>query len=137
MLIWDGLIRLAFLRMRRTGQYVIFFSDGQPTAFKSAFTRNGSPETLAAVKFDWNIRLTELDKQDSLLSIGGSNLARPTGNGVGNSQQGNTCGGGWTNSLKWWILDPAYNQDGNGNNRYSVNEPMIYDKAQSSVRRRS
>ena len=122
----------------RTGQYVVFFSDGQPTAFRAPFSTNGSAPVEAAVRFSGSspLSLRELDKQDSGLSVGGDGGSPiPSGNGTSNGPQyTNSCSGSLTkNSWKWWILDPTYDQTfdefGLGSNPYSVNESLIYDQA--------
>ncbi len=121
----------------RTGQYVIFFSDGQPTAFRAPFSTNGSAPVEAAVRFSGSkpLSLRELDKQDSSLSVGGdSGEPVPSGTGVGNGPRyTTTCTGSLTrNSWKWWILDPTYDQAidefGLGSNPFSVSEPLIYNQ---------
>ncbi len=122
----------------RTGQYVVFFSDGQPTAFRAPFSTNGSAPVEAAVRFSGSrpLSLRELDKQDSSLSVGGdSGYPTPSGNGTSNGPRytSNCTGSLTSNSWKWWILDPTYDQTfdefGLGSNPYSVNESLIYDQA--------
>lgn len=118
----------------RTGQYVIFFSDGAPTAFRAPFSTNGSAAVEAAATF-WNNRpynLRQLDQQNVLQAVGGDTQAPiPTGNGTTNGPRySSNCTGSLNrNSWKWWILDPNYDQDGNSNNPYSVAQSTIGEDA--------
>ncbi len=114
----------------RAGQYILFFSDGQPTAFTSDFSRNGSVPTDAVVKFDGAFRFAEPTVINNNYNVGGGSVAVPSGNGVGSTKWRDwdkSCGGSSNyKTVKWWVLDPSYDQDGYGNNNYSVARSHIY-----------
>ncbi len=134
---WSDQIGVA--ENERTGQYIVFFSDGQPTAFRAPFSTNGSTQVEAAVRFSGSkpLSLKKLDQQEATLSVGGdTGEPTPSGTGVGNGPRyTSNCTGNLTkNSWKWWILDPLYDQNGPAPdpglvpNPYSVFVPTIYDK---------
>ena len=90
----------------RGKQVVIFFSDGNPTAFRGDFQRNGTWYDASVP--DGSVSLRHHDQQHDQIS--GYN-AWPSGNGTQNSGSGNDhCGSGSSyERVRWGIFDdPDY-----------------------------
>jgi len=91
----------------RGKQVVVFFSDGNPTAFRGDFQRNGTWYDAAVP--DGSVSLRHHDEQHDQIS---NYYAYPSGNGTQNSGSGysNQCGGGSTyERIRWGIFDdPEY-----------------------------
>ena len=85
-------------------QFMIFFSDGNPTAFRGTFTRNGTPYDAvgyAANPYDW--KLMDPNVQMQWLTT----WQYETGNGL---PAGSGCS---VNNTKWHVLDdPVYGVNG-------------------------
>lgn len=88
-------------------QVVVFFSDGNPTAFRGDFQRNGTWYDAAVP--DGSLMLSYPNQQYTQIS---SYVSYPSGNGTGNSgtNSSNQCGSGssWER-IRWAIFtDPDY-----------------------------
>ena len=93
---------------QRKQQFLIFFSDGNPTAFRGTFTRDGTPHDAVGYAADWDITLMKPDKQFEWL---GSVKQFKTGDGKStsstNCKSGSPLAGYAT--TKWTVLsDPDY-----------------------------
>ncbi len=86
-------------------QYLIFFSDGNPTAFRGTFTRNGNDYDAVGYAADWNISLMNPSEQFQYLSV----KQYETGDGLSSGstvcQAGNPPEG--YSNTKWGVLDDA------------------------------
>ncbi|RMH09617.1 MAG: VWA domain-containing protein [Nitrospirae bacterium] len=95
----------------RVQQFLIFFSDGNPTAFRGMFTRNGVDYDAVGYAADWNIRLMKPDEQFTYLNV----YQYRTGDGLPKSSTSCQSGSppkGYYNT-KWWVLeDPVYGVSG-------------------------
>ena len=90
--------QLALPANERTRQVLILFSDGNPTAFRGNFKRDGT--TYDAAVPDGSVSLRYHDQQHNQIS---SYVAYGSGSGVGNA----SCTGG--KSVEWQIFaDPNY-----------------------------
>lgn len=87
-------------------QFLIFFSDGNPTAFRGTFTRDGVDYDAVGYAANWDITLMKPDQQFAWL---GSVKQFKTGDGLpSGSTNCKTEGSGYSNT-KWWVLsDPTY-----------------------------
>ena len=85
----------------RGKQVVVFFSDGNPTAFRSDFQRNGTWYDASVP--DGSVSLRHPDQQHDQIS---NYNAYPSGNGTQNSGSsfGNQCGGGSTYERVRWDI---------------------------------
>ena len=93
---------------QRKQQFLIFFSDGNPTAFRGTFTRGGTDYDAVGYAADWDITLMKPDKQFEWL---GSVKQFKTGDGLPTGstvcQSGSPASGYAT--TKWGVLsDPDY-----------------------------
>ena len=90
---------------QRVQQFLIFFSDGNPTAFRGTFTRNGTDYDAVGYAADWDIKLMDPDQQMNYLNV----YQYKTGDGLPSSSTVCKSGSpltGYSNT-KWWILDDA------------------------------
>ncbi len=84
-------------------QYLIFFSDGNPTAFRGTFTRDGNDYDAVGYAADWDISLMNPDVQFQYLSV----KQYETGDGLSSGStlcQSGTPPEGYSNT-KWGVLD--------------------------------
>ena len=90
---------------QRVQQFLIFFSDGNPTAFRGTFTRNGSDYDAVGYAADWDIKLMDPNQQMSYLNV----KQYPTGDGLSTSST--SCKSGYPSTgyynTKWWVLEDA------------------------------
>ena len=93
---------------QRKQQFLIFFSDGNPTAFRGTFTREGTEYDAVGYAADWDITLMKPDKQFEWF---GSVKQFKTGDGLPTGSttcQSGSPAAGYANT-KWAVLsDPAY-----------------------------
>ena len=89
-----SLIRPACPEMNRVQQFLLFFTDGQPTAFRGGFTYNGANYDGVAQVLSLNPQLSDCYQVDNYLYGPNSTTngyltpyvpAVPTGNGASNS----------------------------------------------------
>ncbi len=91
-------------------QFLIFFSDGNPTAFRGDFTRDGQQYDAVGYAANWNIKLMKHDAQFEYHSV----YQYKTGDGEVTSTT--SCGPSANpySSTKWWVLEDdeygVYNQ---------------------------
>ena len=87
----------------KTGQYVVFFSDGNPTAFRGVFEYNGNDyDTVVsrATTGTW-ARLYKVNKQLEFFTVSGNTVvSTPTGDGEVSASS--ACG---ATTLEWKILE--------------------------------
>ncbi len=92
-------------------QFLIFFSDGNPTAFRGTFTRDGTDYDAVGYAADWDIKLMDPNVQFAYLNV----KQYKTGDGLSSgstSCQSGSPPSGYSNT-KWWILDdPTYGVNG-------------------------
>jgi len=87
----------------RVQQFLIFFSDGNPTAFRGTFTRNGNDYDAVGYAADWDIKLMDPNDQMDYLDV----KQYKTGDGLSPSSTSCQSGdppSGYYNT-KWWVLD--------------------------------
>jgi len=88
---------------QRVQQYLIFFSDGNPTAFRGDFTRDGTDYNAVGYAANWDIKLMDPGVQFSYLNV----KQYATGDGKTTStticQSGSPLAG--YSNTKWHILD--------------------------------
>ena len=87
----------------KTGQYVVFFSDGNPTAFRGVFEYNGNDydSVVSTATTGWWAKLYEVDKQLDFFEVSGNSvLSTPTGDGEVSGSS--ACG---ATTLEWKILE--------------------------------
>ena len=93
---------------QRKQQFLIFFSDGNPTAFRGTFTREGTDYDAVGYAADWDITLMKPDKQFEWF---GSVKQYKTGDGLPTGStvcQSGSPAAGYANT-KWAVLsDPDY-----------------------------
>ena len=112
---------------QRVQQFLVFFTDGKPTAFRSTydpntapyrlFTRgsinkvnetNGQPDVVVAAYSDSNARLYDPFNGSQLPNLSGS-YAKQYQTGDGLPSASSSCG---YYTMKWWILqDPDYGKN--------------------------
>ncbi len=88
---------------QRVQQYLIFFSDGNPTAFRADFTRNGTDYDAVGYAANWDIKLMDPNVQFTYLNV----KQYKTGDGKTTSTTACQSGSplaGYSNT-KWHILD--------------------------------
>ncbi len=95
-------------------QVLIFFSDGNPTAFRGDFKYRDNPYDAVAAIYsnteDVIPNLAEHDTQHTFLSF---NRVRITGDGI--DKNSSACGSGLGHTVKWEIFsDPMYGLDSFG-----------------------
>lgn len=95
----------------RVQQFLVFFSDGNPTAFRGDFTRDGTDYDAVGYAADWDIKLMNPTSQFSYLNV----KQYATGDGQTSSttvcQSGSPLAG--YSNTKWHILDdPTYGVTG-------------------------
>ncbi|MGB0909870.1 MAG: vWA domain-containing protein [Nitrospirales bacterium] len=115
---------------QRVQQFLVFFTDGKPTAFRSTYEPNtapyrlftrgsinkvnvttGEPDVVVAASSDSSARLYDPYNGGQLPDISGS-YAKQYATGDGLHSSSSACGI-WT--MKWWILqDPNYGKDYSG-----------------------
>ena len=87
-------------------QFLVFFSDGQPTAFRGTFTRDGNPyDKVAYVADDDDWNLMEPDEQFQWSSV----RQYETGDGLPTGSTACQSSGSGYSTTKWEVLsDPVY-----------------------------
>jgi len=83
-------------------QFLIFFSDGNPTAFRGDFTRYGQQEDAVGYAANWNILLMKPDTQFQYLN---DVYQYKTGDGEVTSTTSCTNGPNGYDTTKWWVLE--------------------------------
>lgn len=88
----------------RVQQFLIFFSDGNPTAFRGTFTRDGNDYDAVGYAADWDIKLMKHDQQ---FTYWNGVYQYKTGDGLDTGST--TCKSGSPltgySNTKWWVLD--------------------------------
>ncbi len=95
----------------RVQQFLVFFSDGNPTAFRADFTRNGTDYDAVGYAADWDIKLMNPTTQFSYLNV------KQYATGDGKTTSTTVCQSGYPlagySNTKWHILDdPTYGVTG-------------------------
>ena len=111
---------------QRKQQFLIFFSDGNPTAFRGTFTREGTDYDAVAYAADWDITLMKPDKQFEWL---GSVKQFKTGDGLPTGSTVCKSGSPLTGypTTKWAVLsDPDYGVN-NYNGILGTSDPIHCD----------
>jgi Mg-chelatase subunit ChlD len=95
----------------RVQQFLVFFSDGNPTAFRGTFTRDGTDYDAVGYAADWDIKLMDPDSQFSYLNV------KQYETGDGKTPGPTVCKSGSPlagySNTKWHILDdPTYGVNG-------------------------
>ncbi len=87
----------------RVQQFLVFFSDGNPTAFRADFTRNGTDYDAVGYAADWDIKLMNPTSQFSYLNV------KQYSTGDGKTTSTTVCQSGQPlagySNTKWHILD--------------------------------
>lgn len=109
---------------QRIQQFLVFFSDGNPTAFRGQFVRNGVTYDAVGYAASWDITLMRPDKQFSWLS---GVKQYKTGDGLPTSSTSCIHEGTPYANTKWLILqDPVYGV-ANYSNLIGTSNPQACD----------
>lgn len=87
----------------RVQQFLVFFSDGNPTAFRADFTRDGTDYDAVGYAADWDIKLMNPDVQFSYLNVKQYKTGDGKTTGTTVCQSGSPLAG--YSNTKWDILD--------------------------------
>ena len=98
-------------------QFLIFFSDGNPTAFRGDFTRNGADYDAVGYAATWDIKLMAPDTQFQYLNVSQYRTGDGQVTSTTSCQTGVPAYG--YASTKWWVLED--DQYGIYNETYAAN----------------
>ncbi|MDT7040998.1 TadE/TadG family type IV pilus assembly protein [Candidatus Nitronereus thalassa] len=95
----------------RVQQFLVFFSDGNPTAFRGDFTRNGTDYDAVGYAANWDIKLMNPNSQFSYLNVKQYETGDGKTTGSTVCQSGSPLAG--YSNTKWHVLDdPTYGVSG-------------------------
>ena len=84
-------------------QFLIFFSDGNPTAFRGAFTRDGTDYDAVGYAATWDIKLMNPDVQFQYFNVRQYKTGDGEVTGATSCQSGSPASG--YDHTKWWVLE--------------------------------
>ncbi len=84
-------------------QFLIFFSDGNPTAFRGDFTRNGTDYDAVGYAATWDIKLMNPDVQFQYFNVRQYKTGDGEVTGATSCQSGSPASG--YDNTKWWVLE--------------------------------
>ena len=87
----------------RVKQFLIFFSDGNPTAFRGDFTRDGNDVDAVGYAANWDIKLMDPDVQMQYLTVKQYETGDGKTTGTTICQSGSPLAG--YSNTKWHIMD--------------------------------